>query len=101
MHILTWVLAPPPDYPYPPVDILGGLDDISSKASSGGFNSQYAFDQALARLMTSAHEGHLYTTLCTASAISYYRSVDFISLSLDGVQLPLVYTLGSWTPSTK
>ena len=75
------------------MDILGGIDAIGKKAAAGGFKSQYAFDQALARLLTSAHEGHLFTSLCTASTILYVRSVDFISLSTDGVKLPLIYTL--------
>lgn len=45
------------------------------------------------RLLTSAHEGHLFTSLCTASTIFYIRTVDLISLSIDGVKLPLIYTL--------
>ena len=94
-RILKRSQAPPPDYPYPPIDVLAGLDGIATKAAEGGFSSQYAFDQALAQLTTAAHEGHPYGTLCTSAAILYFRSVDFMSLSVNGIQLPLVYTLRS------
>ncbi|KAG0650397.1 Peptidase S41 family ustP [Hyphodiscus hymeniophilus] len=90
---LSYLKDPPSDYQYPPVDILGGLSDISTKAAAGGFSGQYAFDQALAQLLTSAHDGHFASRLCTAISVFFARPVDFISLSVDGVQLPLVYTL--------
>ncbi|KAG4029615.1 hypothetical protein MFRU_015g01520 [Monilinia fructicola] len=57
------------------------------------FSSQYAFDQALALLLTSAHEGHLYTSFCTSLSISYQRGIDLISLSSDGIKLPKIYVL--------
>jgi len=54
-------LAPPVNWPYPPVDLLGSLDALASTIEAGGFTSQYVLDQELAKLYTSVHEGHLYT----------------------------------------
>jgi len=88
-------LAPPADYYYPAVDILGGMDDIGTKAAAGGYQSQYEFDQAIVQLLNSAHEGHLGTHLCSSSSISFVRGVDIVSVSVDGVQAPLIYTVGA------
>ncbi|CZR62937.1 uncharacterized protein PAC_12834 [Phialocephala subalpina] len=89
----AYLKDPPSDYPYPAVDILGGLDSLASKAAAGGFKSQYLLDIALNDLITSAHEGHLYTSFCSLQAISYQRPFNLASVSSDGVELPKLYLL--------
>ena len=63
--------ASPADYPYPPVDLLGGVDSIASKAAVGAFSSQYEFDQAFYTLFALTYGGHLGSQFCTAKTISY------------------------------
>ncbi|KAF8858784.1 hypothetical protein BDZ45DRAFT_802182 [Acephala macrosclerotiorum] len=84
---------PPSDYPYPAVDILGGLDALASKAAAGGFKSQYALDMTLNQLIASAREGRLYSAFCSLQAVSYQRSFQLVSVSQDGVELPKLYVL--------
>jgi hypothetical protein len=88
-------LAPPANYYYPAVDILGGMDDIGTKAAAGGYQSQYEFDQAIVQLLNSAHDGHLSARPCSSSSINFVRGVDIVSISVDGVQAPLIYTIGA------
>jgi hypothetical protein len=94
---LTINSAPPANYSYPAVDILGSLDALATKAASGGFNSQYLLDQALTTLVSSAHEGHLYQSFCTDGTIGYQRNVNLVSISKDGVALPEIFVLGVFT----
>ncbi|EPE36458.1 ClpP/crotonase [Glarea lozoyensis ATCC 20868] len=89
---------PPGKYFYPPVDLLGGLDEISNEISSGGLSSQYALDLALHNLVASAHEGHLGLGLCTRTPIGYQRGretiISFVSVSEDGTDAPSIYMVG-------
>ena len=50
---LTYLKDPPPSYERPPVDILGGIQDLKNEVINGTFTNQYDFDVALKRLMTS------------------------------------------------
>lgn len=84
-----WLLVPPCWYPW-------WHRWYCIHSSKRRFSSQYAFDQALALLLTSAHEGHLYTSFCTSLSISYQRGIDLISLSSDGIKLPKIYVLGMY-----
>ncbi|KAG9233314.1 hypothetical protein BJ875DRAFT_496766 [Amylocarpus encephaloides] len=93
---LAYLKDPPSDYAYPPVDIMGGLDDIAQTAADGGYESQFAFDQALEELIVSAHEGHLGLSQCTSGIIHYQRGeegLELVSVSEDGVKLPEVWML--------
>lgn len=88
---------PPADYFYPPVDFLGGLDNIASKAASRGYNSQYEFDLALASLVYSVKDGHTFSQPCTSGTISYLRgrnTLSFVSITEDGTSAPAVYLRG-------
>ncbi|PVH76795.1 hypothetical protein DL98DRAFT_357750, partial [Cadophora sp. DSE1049] len=98
---LAYLKAPPANYHYPPVDILDGLDKLAYKAATGGFQSQYTLDLALAALLTSAHEGHLAARYCTSVTILYERPVQFISVSTDGIKLPEIYVLSDFVSATK
>ena len=44
---LAYLKNPPSSYEYPPIDIIGALNNVSATAASGGFKSQYEFDQAV------------------------------------------------------
>jgi hypothetical protein len=48
---IGWLKNPPPSYQQPAVDLLGGLDAISSKVSSNGYKNEYEFEAAVAQLL--------------------------------------------------
>src|SRR4051812_9207407 len=75
----------------PAVDILGGLDNISQKISSGGYQSQYDVDTDMAALASAAHDGHFFMSLCTRTDFAFSRPFTLVSLSDDGLALPKVY----------
>ncbi|PVH71096.1 hypothetical protein DL98DRAFT_616536 [Cadophora sp. DSE1049] len=94
---IAYLKNPPTDYSYPPVDFLGGLDDIASKATAGGFASQYEFDLALSNLVYSVKDGHTFSQPCTSGTISYLRGRDtlsLVSITEDGTSAPAVYLRG-------
>jgi hypothetical protein len=57
---LGWLKNPPPSYQQPAVDIIGGLDAISSKVSSNGYKNEYEFEAAVTQLMQQAQYVQIY-----------------------------------------
>ena len=90
---LAYLKNPPSDYPFPPVDILGGLDDISSKASNRQYSTEYEFERDIYNLIVRANDGHLAYGAALISSFSFTPNIPLVSVSLDGVQLPKVYFL--------
>ncbi|KAI9667445.1 MAG: hypothetical protein M1821_000261 [Bathelium mastoideum] len=90
---LSYLEGPPPGYPYAPTDLIGGIQDIKRKLSSGGIQSQYDFESAFVQLISSAHDGHLNTMTCLAGAITFQRDVSLVSVSTDGVEVPKIFVL--------
>ncbi|KAJ5794068.1 hypothetical protein N7457_000667 [Penicillium paradoxum] len=84
--------SPPPDYPMPPVDLLGGLDKIQEKAAAGEYANQFDFDAAIQLLLNSAYEGHLSAGLCSHQQFNFEKETPLVSISSDGIALPEVYT---------
>jgi hypothetical protein len=82
---------PPANYPMPPTDLLGGLDDIQKKAASEFYTNQYDFDAAIRELVNSAYDGHLYVDLCTQQAFLWESNTPLVSISSNGTALPKVY----------
>ncbi|KAK8868572.1 Peptidase S41 [Apiospora arundinis] len=80
--------APPKGYPYPAIDILGGLDKIAQTK----YGSQYEFDTAILNLVDSANDGHFSIGLCSTGLFGFLRSGPvLISASTDGLALPQLY----------
>ncbi|KAH9222504.1 hypothetical protein DL95DRAFT_454511 [Leptodontidium sp. 2 PMI_412] len=93
---IAYLKNPPADYFYPPVDLLGGLDDITSKAAAGEFTSQYEFDLALNKPVYSVKDGHTFLSTCTSGTISFQRGLEplpFVSVTENGTSAPKVYLL--------
>ncbi|KAL5117080.1 hypothetical protein ACEQ8H_005039 [Pleosporales sp. CAS-2024a] len=92
---LTQLKNPPPEYSekvQPAVDIMGGLDQISSDIDAGHFNTEYDFGWELYTLIQSAHDGHFsYIPDIVARIFSWGRPVPLVSVSEDGEQLPAVF----------
>ncbi|CAG8229698.1 unnamed protein product [Penicillium olsonii] len=84
---------PPSGYTMPPTDILGGIDTILDKAKSNGYSSQFEMDLEVSHLIKSAHDGHLSFQLCSQSIFTYHIDMPLVSVSTDGLALPLVYSL--------
>ncbi|KAK1255520.1 hypothetical protein MKX08_009515 [Trichoderma sp. CBMAI-0020] len=75
------------------VDLVGGLSTIRQRAASNLYKSQYAFDQDLFSLISSANDGHLALLPCSFVFNFINLESSLASLSTDGVTLPKLYTL--------
>ncbi|OCL04090.1 hypothetical protein AOQ84DRAFT_417072 [Glonium stellatum] len=74
------------------VDILGGLDAIEAKVTSGGYGGEYEFGSALYQLIQSAHDGHfVFVPDSVGSIFNFGRPVPLVSVSEDGTKLPAVF----------
>ncbi len=110
---LTVLKNPPAEYVekvQPAVDIMGGLDQISSAIDAGKFSNEYDFGWALYTLIQSAHDGHFtFVPESVGGIFQWGRDVPLVSVSEDGEQLPAVFAFGdvlglqykniSYTPS--
>ncbi|KAI9692784.1 MAG: hypothetical protein M1820_009383 [Bogoriella megaspora] len=90
---LAYLKNPPSGYPFPPTDLLGGLDSIKSNVSLDKYGSEYEFELDIHDLIVSARDGHLAVGLPLLSQFLINRNVQLVSVSLDGVQVPKVYVL--------
>jgi hypothetical protein len=76
----------------PSIDILAGLDEISSAIDSGNITGEYDFGWALYRVIGAAHDGHLaYILDVIGSVFSFSRPLPLVSVSEDGSKLPAVF----------
>ncbi|KAI9819463.1 MAG: hypothetical protein M1827_006911 [Pycnora praestabilis] len=91
---LQYLEDPTPDYLQlrDPVDIRGNLDAITGNITSGGYANEYEFQVALWYLFTSAYDGHFYFTPDALSVFAFERSVSLVSVSLNGTDLPKIYS---------
>ncbi|KAG4439022.1 hypothetical protein IFR05_005486 [Cadophora sp. M221] len=108
---LAWLKDPPESYQQPAVDLMGGLDNITSQISGDTFRNQYEFELAIQQLVHRAHEGHLAMRTPLYNLFSFTSPFEFVSVSSDGVRLPQIYVYNDfelvaassvelpWTPS--
>ncbi|EHK39409.1 hypothetical protein TRIATDRAFT_209248, partial [Trichoderma atroviride IMI 206040] len=75
------------------VDLVGGMSTIRQRAASNLYKSQYAFDQDLFSLISSANDGHLALLPCSFTMNFINVEASLASLSPDGATLPKLYTL--------
>jgi hypothetical protein len=87
---------PPPSYQQPRVDLRDGLRIIQEEVEMGAFANQYEFEVALQRLIMAAHDSHLALSAGILSAFSFANPWDIVSVSIDGVQAPKVYVIGTY-----
>lgn len=93
---LAWLKNPPASYDFPPLDILGGFDNLTKVVNRGGFTSEYNFQVALVELIESAHDYHLSYNpdLLGVFWFVFPDLLDLISVSSDGKELPKLYHEG-------
>ncbi|KAF4449008.1 Peptidase S41 [Fusarium austroafricanum] len=82
---------PPDTYTSDAVDLMAGLEKIRKTE----YSSQWAFDQAINALFTSAHDDHLFVRLCSVGIFSFMPGdrEPLVSVSKDGISKPEIYTL--------
>lgn len=75
-----------------PVDILAGLQSISTEIDNGTITGDYEFGRRLYQLFTAAHDGHLMYVLDVFGIVfSFTRPLPLVSISEDGIKLPAVF----------
>lgn len=94
---LPYLKDPPPSYGLPPVDIMAGLDNISATAAAGKYQNEYEFQASMTQLVLKAHDGHFAFRPDVFKVFSFRNDLvaDMVSLSVDGVQIPKLYNLGT------
>ncbi|KAI1373826.1 hypothetical protein F4677DRAFT_190108 [Hypoxylon crocopeplum] len=100
---LAWLKAPPQSYGLPPVDILGGLDDISKTAAAGKYASEYEFQLAILQLVSKAHDGHFLFIPDIFKVFTFTNPLasDIVSAAANGTSLPKLYHLDDLKSKTK
>lgn len=86
---------PPPEYVEKiqgPIDILAGLDEISTAIDKKYIVDEWTFGWALYKLLGAAHDGHLAYVLDVVGQIfSFSRPLPLVSVSEDGSKLPAIF----------
>ena len=83
---LSELKNPPAEYVekvQPPVDIMGGLDQIVADIDANRFKNEYDFGWTLYTLIQSAHDGHFsYIPDSVGGVFTWGRSVPLVSVCL-------------------
>ena len=89
---LAYLKDPPPEYPFPPLDIFASLAAIKSNIKKRGYENEYQFQAELYRVFADGHDGHFifYPDLLT-KAFDWVREVSLVLLSMDGYETPKIY----------
>jgi hypothetical protein len=93
---ISYLKQPPQGWPNEAVDIMAGLDNISSKVNNGGYTNEYDFETDIATLFIKAHDGHLgFNGMAYAGAFRWRRSsrIALITASKDGNEMPKVWAI--------
>ncbi|KAF1982191.1 hypothetical protein K402DRAFT_363373 [Aulographum hederae CBS 113979] len=89
---LAYIKDPPPLLEREPVDILAELKRIKDWIRNGVFLDEWSFQTALQSILNKAHDGHLAFLPDIADVFVFRRNVTLLSVSLDGFELPRIYT---------
>ncbi|KAK5747454.1 hypothetical protein LTR17_000095 [Elasticomyces elasticus] len=104
---LPYLKAPPPDYYYPAVDIIGSLDAVARDVEAGLYTSEYAVQFELTQIIVSARDCHFNYLPDLTESFTWQRGGFLVSVSPDGVSLPDIYyhteldQLGSYTEESQ
>ncbi|KAI0154703.1 hypothetical protein GGR57DRAFT_108951 [Xylariaceae sp. FL1272] len=91
----TYLKDPPPEYPYPPVDIFGELEIIRSNIENDKYNGELEWQEELYRAIAGKpHNGHLaYHPDLLTVPFEWVRPWTLVSVSEDGSALPVIKVL--------
>lgn len=88
---LAYLRHPPKGYQQPAVDLVHELGVIQGKIDQGYYRNEYQFEEAVQRLIYSAHDKHLRLNAGVLSAFRFESPWSVVSLSSDGKQTPRLY----------
>jgi hypothetical protein len=93
---LSYIKTPPEGFSGEGVDLEAGLDDISTKVSNDEYTNEHDFEDDIARLLASAHDGHLnFMGYAYAGIFQWRRSrqITLVSASSDGKEAPKIWAV--------
>jgi hypothetical protein len=97
----TYLADPPEGYQEPAIDIFSSFADIAKKIN-GTYQNEYEFQADLYKTFAAVHDGHFrFSPDLLSRALKFARPVILVSTSLDGVELPKVYSYGKCTSVRK
>ncbi|KAK0620702.1 peptidase S41 family protein [Immersiella caudata] len=99
---LAFLKDPPQSYMFPPVDIMGGFDNISATVASGGFTNEFDFGLAIVYLIQAGHDGHFAFRPDVFRGFGFRNrmAMDIVSVSVDGIQVPKLYHFSELNATT-
>lgn len=78
--------------------MITGIGELYLKVQNGSYSNEYDFQTEISNLFQSAHDGHLgYSSDITSDVMGIARTFNLLSISIDGQQLPKVYTEGEYS----
>lgn len=84
------------------MDIWGNFDLILSNLRTGKYANEHEFQADLFRTVNLVHDGHFrFAPDLLSKAVSFGRPFEVVSVSMDGVEVPKVYSRGKLEPSSK
>ncbi|KAI1264341.1 hypothetical protein F5Y18DRAFT_79727 [Xylariaceae sp. FL1019] len=91
----AYLKNPPPDYPYPPVDIFDELETIRSNIEENKYSGELEWQEQLYRAIAGKpHNGHLaYHPDLLTVPFEWVRPWTLVSVSEDGSALPVIKVL--------
>lgn len=88
---LAYLKDPPTSYQQPAVALLEGFDQIKDNIQTGVYDSEYAFEADVLRLLYAAHDGHISVDTGLLYSFTFGSPVSIVSTSADGKELPKPY----------
>lgn len=88
---LAYLRDPPKEYQQPAVDLIKELGVVQNRIDQGYYRNEYQFEEAVQRLIYSAHDKHLRLNAGILSAFRFASPWSVVSLSSDGRQTPRLY----------
>ena len=76
------------------MDVLAGLDHIESDVKAGAFKNEYDFEAAVQKLIYATHDAHIVLDAGALSVFSFGSPLRIVSVSLDGIASPKIYSTG-------
>lgn len=91
---LDYLKDPPSDYAYPAIDIIKEFQNITDSIESGVYEKEYEYATEIYRVVQQSHDGHFsFQPDILFSAFEFVRTASLVSVSMDGKELPQVFSL--------
>jgi Peptidase family S41 len=92
---LSYLQDPPSGYQMSAFDFWAAFNHIGENLSNAAYSSEWDFGMDLLRATTNVHDDHLrYILDVVGKVFKFGRGVDLVSVSQDGLSLPMVYVHG-------